>query len=316
MRRLLVRGAVLLCAILVLLPIAVGGVGLPGDVSADATGTPPTSDVVGDATNASAGTVNKTTKIIDISNERTSIYLSSQRVAIDNGEQAHLEFSAVNYVTNERPMTVQLIFQAPSGVSVTGVNDIDEGDNQYVATRSLEPGGEFGTRITIDPESPGEFPVTAKAVYYFGTNRSDGEGKEVELDVTHRPPPKSSSEKVVSDIASTPSSLLGGFSESLPGEYAPLVPTIDESQQFVVFRFNIVYALLDSLFIGFFIFFLLEMGDDDNEGNFDLAALLSAILTPILMVGGLTRVTLLASIAILLVIVGLFLVMVVLSAFM
>src|SRR6056297_1271945 len=158
MRRSLVRGAVLLCAVLVLLPIAVGGVASPGDAPAAVT------NASGDATNASAGTVNKTTKVIDISNERTSIYLSSQRVTIDNGEQAYLEFSAVNYVTNERPMTVQLIFQAPSGVAVTGVDDVDEGDNQYVATRSLEPGGEFGTRITIDPENPGEFPVTAKAV--------------------------------------------------------------------------------------------------------------------------------------------------------
>lgn len=299
-----IRGSVLLCAVLVLLPVVVSGVAVPNDAS-------------GDSPHASAVAVNKTTKIIDISNEKTSIYLSSQRVTIDNGEQARLEFSAVNYVTNGRPMTVQLIFQAPSGVSVTSVDDVEEGDNQYVATRSLEPGGEFGTRITIDPEEPGEYPVTAKAVYYFGTNRSNGEGKAVELEVTHRPPPKSSSEKVVSGIASTPSNLFGGLTESLPAEYAPMhgTPPARGDRPVFVFRFNLVYAFIDFLLLTLLLFGLLEMNEGDTDANLNLASVIAAVLTPILLVIGLTRLTLLVSIGLVLLIIGVFIALLVLSTF-
>lgn len=278
MRRSLVRGSIFLCAVVVLVPMAVSGLGASNDVLA------------GSGTDA-LGTGNKTSDVINISNERTSIYLSSQRVVVENGGEAQLDFSAVNYVTNERPMTVQLIFQAPSGVSVTGVDDVDEGDNQYVATRTLEPGGEFGTGIAIDPEKPGTYPVTAKAVYYFGTDRADGGGKEVELEITHRAPPTASSEKVVSSVTSAPSGLLSGFTDPFPAEYAPLFGS-------TLVRINVVYAFFDYLLLLFFLFILFDANSssNDEDATFSVANTLSLVLTPILLAVGVTRPVLLVGI--------------------
>ncbi|USZ68067.1 hypothetical protein NGM10_15200 [Halorussus salilacus] len=271
-----VRASILLLAALVLLPVAIGGVTVPGEASADGP--------------HALQSANKTTDVIDISTERTSIYLSSERIVVDEGENARLRFSAVNYVTNERPMTVQLIFQAPSGVSVAGVADVDEGDSQYVATRTLDPGGEFGTEIAIDPGEPGTYPVTAKAVYYFGTNHSNGSGKEVELDVTQRSPPKSSSEKVASSVTSAPSAVISDFTEAFPPEYAPLFVSGP-------LRINVLYALVDYfLIIAMCSLLLLSIDSDETGGAVALSAMVSAVITPILFVVGYTRVVLLAGV--------------------
>lgn len=250
----------------------------------------------------------KSSRVINISTEKASIYLSSQQLTVEDGESANLQFSATNFVTNKKQMTVQLIIQAPSGVSVTGVSDVDEGGNQLVTTDTIAPGDEMGVRVSIDPEAAGEYPITAKAVYYFGTDRSNGGGKEVEMSVVQQPPPKSHQEKAVTGLSSTVGALLSYPAKplqvvqgALPPETTPLMPGLP-SPLFTI-RLNIIYGFINFLSIWILSMMILDTTDGGIEdGGVELTMILAGLVAPILMLIQGTRLFL--ALSILLVLVG------------
>ena len=68
---------------------------------------------------------------------------------------------------------------------------------QFSTVTTLDPGEQESLRIHAEFHDPGEYEITAQAIYYFGENRSGGDGVEVTIPVEQRPPPPSASERVV-----------------------------------------------------------------------------------------------------------------------
>lgn len=151
---------------------------------------------VGAGTDASEN-ITKTEEEIDIETDRVSINLQSQRTVIEADESLILTHSATNYITNEDPLTIQLILEAPSGSDVSGTGDIGQGTgSQFTTTTELEPGEQDSQRITIDLHEPGEYELTGEAVYFFGNDPDTGEGVEISLPVEQRPPPPTTTERI------------------------------------------------------------------------------------------------------------------------
>jgi hypothetical protein len=116
--------------------------------------------------------------------ERVNLVLTGQRTQVSTGEAALLKFSAANLISNDRPMTVQLILEAPSGVSVTGAEFSASGVGQYVATYTLDPSDSKGLQIGIEANEPGQFTVTGHAVYYFGEDLANATSKSVAVPIS------------------------------------------------------------------------------------------------------------------------------------
>jgi hypothetical protein len=135
---------------------------------------------------------------IDIDTDRVNVYLQAQQTKIGDGESVIFVHSATNYITNERPLTVQLLLEAPSGSDVFATSGVEQGSgSQFNTVTTLAPGEQESFRIQAEFHDPGEYEITAQAVYFFGQNRSGGDGVEVTIPVEQRPPPPSASERVV-----------------------------------------------------------------------------------------------------------------------
>jgi hypothetical protein len=200
------RRLITIAAVLLVVPIIVA-VGAPGAVADDHTTT--TRD-----------------RPIDIETDRASIYLRTVRTEVGPGEQAVLEFSATNYVTNSRNMTVQLILQTPSGVSVSGSAAAESGVGQFVTVDTIEPGESRGFRVYVEPNNEGRYKVVGEAVYYYGSDREDGTGERAMITVVREPPTPSAPDRVARSAGSLltlPLSVLEHVTGSLPRGEVTLV---------------------------------------------------------------------------------------------
>jgi hypothetical protein len=130
------------------------------------------------------------TSIVDLRNEQVNIELQSQRRTVDDGEPIILDLSAVSYVTNEKPITLQLIVESSSGVAISKTTAQRGGGNQFSTVAVLEPGATESVRVLVDPSEPGTYEITAEVVYFVGDDRDSGTGERTSIEITQNPPPK------------------------------------------------------------------------------------------------------------------------------
>jgi hypothetical protein len=111
---------------------------------------------------------NKAKEKIELSVERTgpSVYLSSTKTVINEGENAVITLSAINPIGNP-PMKVQLILIPPSGVSIFGSDWIKGGaGSSYTGEFPLPPGDNVrAISIHMKVNQPGTQYVDSE-IYY------------------------------------------------------------------------------------------------------------------------------------------------------
>jgi hypothetical protein len=134
---------------------------------------------------------------IDIDNNRVEIYLQSQDTTVGHDEDLIFTLSATNYITNKENLSVQLILQSSSGSEVFSVAGVERSSgSQFNTVTTVEPGGQESIRIHLNLNEPGEHNIRGQAIYFFGENRSRGNGVEVTIPVKQNPPPPSTIESV------------------------------------------------------------------------------------------------------------------------
>ena len=114
-----------------------------------------------------------TQQIVEIEGEQLSVSMRGDQTSVPVGEEAIVNLSFVNFLTNSE-LSVQLILQMPSGISVSGVSGADEGSGQLTAVTEVAPGSETNMLIRLRVNEPGEFPVTGRVVY-IADDGSEGE---------------------------------------------------------------------------------------------------------------------------------------------
>lgn len=130
------------------------------------------------------------TSIIDLQNEQVNIELQAQRQTVDADEPVVLDLSAVSYVTNDEPITLQLILESASGVSISKTTARRGGGNQFSTVAKLEPGAAESIRVLVNPSEPGTYEITAEVIYFVGTDRESSTGERTSIEITQNPPPK------------------------------------------------------------------------------------------------------------------------------
>ena len=69
-----------------------------------------------------------------------------------------ITLSVVNPLIEDE-LTVQLLLQPPSGVSITGVRGADEGSAQMTAVATVDSGEETNIAIGLQVNEPGRFEI-------------------------------------------------------------------------------------------------------------------------------------------------------------
>jgi PKD repeat protein len=132
------------------------------------------------------GTVQKTSQIIDVINERVNIAVTTTDTQLTVDEQVNVQYSVNNYLTSEE-LTVQLLIETPSGIAVSGVSGAQEGSNQFTAVTTLPSGRQEQIQVNLTANAPGTYTVTAIADYYFGNDQQNGDRTTEELSFTVDP---------------------------------------------------------------------------------------------------------------------------------
>lgn len=111
-----------------------------------------------------------------------SVNLHGEKTSVLEGEDILLKLSAVNFITKPT-MHVQAIIIPPSGMSVSSSEFVESGAGQYTTTYDIEPGKGRDIEVRIAANQVGDFNVTGKVVYYFGSNKEDGEYYTLDLPI-------------------------------------------------------------------------------------------------------------------------------------
>lgn len=111
-----------------------------------------------------------------------SVDLHGEKTSVLKGEDILLKLSAVNFITKPT-MHVQAIIIPPSGMSVSSSEFVESGAGQYTTTYDIEPGKGRDIQVRIAANQVGDFTVTGKVVYYFGSNKEDGEYYTLDLPI-------------------------------------------------------------------------------------------------------------------------------------
>ena len=127
--------------------------------------------------------------IIDVQNEEVNIGLQAKQRVVNHGEPIILDLSATSYVSNSEPITIQLIVESSSDVSVTSSTAEQGSGNQFSTVTTIDPGSSESLRVVITPSEPGEYNVTSEIIYYVGNNRKASSGERAVISVTQNPPP-------------------------------------------------------------------------------------------------------------------------------
>ena len=128
-----------------------------------------------------------------------SVDLHGEKTSVLKGEDILLKLSAVNFITKPT-MHVQAIIIPPSGMSVSSSEFVESGAGQYTTTYDIEPGKGRDIEVRIAANQVGDFNVTGKVVYYFGSNKEDGEYYTLDLPIHVEDPdpePSASEDKSV-----------------------------------------------------------------------------------------------------------------------
>jgi len=118
-----------------------------------------------------------------VDDDHVNLFLKTQKTIVTPGEPASLTFSATSLISAPDPVTVQLILEVPSGVSVSGTEFVSSGGGQYTTTLTLEPGESEGMRIQITGNELGRATVTGETVYYIGDNRTNATSRRATIPI-------------------------------------------------------------------------------------------------------------------------------------
>lgn len=92
----------------------------------------------------------------DVEGVETNMIASQTQVAVN--DEIAITLSIVNPFI-ENTLTVQLLLQPPSGVSITGVRGADEGSAQMTAVSEISPGEETNISIDVQINEPGQYKI-------------------------------------------------------------------------------------------------------------------------------------------------------------
>lgn len=134
-----------------------------------------------------------------------SVSLHGEKTKVLMGEDILLRLSAVNLITKPT-MHVQAIIIPPSGMSVSSTEFVESGAGQYTTTYDIEPGKGRDIEVRIAANQVGDFNVTGRVIYYFGSDTKDGDDTTLDLPirVEDPTPSKSTSEENPSAIKNIP----------------------------------------------------------------------------------------------------------------
>lgn len=130
------------------------------------------------------------TSIIDLDTEEVNIQLQAQQRTVKHGEPVILMLSAASYVTNTESVTVQLIVESSSGVSITGSTAEQGSGSQFSTVTTIDSGSSESIRVVISPNEPGTYQISTEVVYYVGNNQESGRGERTSISITQIPPPR------------------------------------------------------------------------------------------------------------------------------
>ncbi len=119
-----------------------------------------------------------------LSSDVASIALHREKTKVDVGEEVLLKLSIVNYISNIKPMEVQLIIAPPSGMSVTSTEFTQSTTGQSTSNYTLNPGQNRDIEIRLKANEIGNFNVEGRVVYYFGENKTSAVIKPFKKPIT------------------------------------------------------------------------------------------------------------------------------------
>ncbi len=98
------------------------------------------------------------------------------------GQEFSLTLSVVNLISNPN-MTLQVVLQPPSGMSIVSSEFAQTGVGQYTGVFHVKPGGAKAIKIEVIPNNPGNFTIRGIIAYYFGNNKKNATIKEVSVPI-------------------------------------------------------------------------------------------------------------------------------------
>jgi hypothetical protein len=119
---------------------------------------------------------------IQIDTDRVNILLKGDTTSISLDETGYIQFNAANLIGNKK-LTIQLILETHSGISVSSTAFTESGGGQYTSTFVLEPGESRGLRIGITANKPGQHTVVGHAIYYFGDESDETEIQSGQVEI-------------------------------------------------------------------------------------------------------------------------------------
>ena len=115
-----------------------------------------------------------------------TLNLTSTDNEINVGDTTHATISAINTIAST-DITLQLILQIPSNVSISGIYGANEGSDQVTAVARVDPGDEVNIRIAFTVTEPDTYEITGQIAY-----TSDiGNGQETMKPITITATPES-----------------------------------------------------------------------------------------------------------------------------
>jgi PGF-CTERM protein len=109
------------------------------------------------------GNEETTEQVLEVGPEQVNVSITASDTRVETGEETIIQFSVNNFLSSEE-VTVQLLIENPSDVSVTGVSGA-QGSNQFTAEATVPPGEQQTMRVTIRVNTAGQHEVTAIADY-------------------------------------------------------------------------------------------------------------------------------------------------------
>jgi hypothetical protein len=128
--------------------------------------------------------VSENTTIVDISDDRVNIVIQTSATQLEGESPAVIRLSAVTYASTKRPTTIQLILEAPSGVSISGTSAETGQGNQFSVTETLAPGTSESIRVTARPSETGTYTLNGEIIYFPEGQSEDAQAERISLSIS------------------------------------------------------------------------------------------------------------------------------------
>ena len=122
-------------------------------------------------------------QIVEVNPESVNVSITASETTVEVDDTTNVVYSISNFVTSDE-LTVQLLVDTPSDVSITGVSGAEEGSNQFTAVATLPPSRQDNIRVQLTPNAAGTHAISAIADYFFEDNQNDSERKAESLTIT------------------------------------------------------------------------------------------------------------------------------------